>query len=102
VGFASRSKEFLYRVLADVQITRAGLGALQYKRDHGELPQGLEQVSLKGLVDPYTQRPLGYRLEAGGFVVYSVGEDLKDNGGTPRQQDQKTDYDRVWRLSPAK
>jgi hypothetical protein len=102
VGSAFRSKEFLYRVLADVQITRAGLGALQYKRDHGELPQGLEQVSLKGLVDPYTQRPLGYRVEAGGFVVYSVGEDLKDNGGMPRERDQKTDFDRVWRLSVAK
>jgi hypothetical protein len=95
-------KEFLYRALADVSITRAGLGVLQYRRDHGTFPQTLEAVGLKGLIDPYTEDPLNYRAEGDGFIVYSVGEDLKDNGGVPRQGDQKTDYDLVWRFPGAK
>ena len=81
-----------------MSVTRAGLGVLRYRRAQGACPQTLEALSLKGLIDPYTKGPLHYRAEADGFVVYSESEDLKDNGGTPRQRDQKTDYDQVWRF----
>ncbi len=41
------------------------------------LPQYLDQVPL----DPYTGKPLLYRILPDGVVVYSVGLDLKDDGG---------------------
>ena len=93
-----------FRMIADLNVTRAGLAVLQYRQAHGTFPQALEALDLKGLVDPYTQGPLHYRTEAGGFVVYSVGEDLKDNGGNPRPGQhtgpprQPAEYDLVWRF----
>jgi hypothetical protein len=99
---ADFSREFAYRAAADVNMTRAGLGVLRYRQGHGAFPQTLEAISLKGLIDPYTRGPLHYRTEGDGFVVYSEGEDLKDNGGIPRQRDQKTDYDQVWQFPKPK
>ena len=34
------------------------------------------------MVDPVTGRPLHYRRQANGFVLYSVGTDQEDDGGT--------------------
>jgi hypothetical protein len=90
--------DFHYRSVAEVHMTRAGLALLQYRQAHGALPPTLDALGLEGLTDPYTQEPLRYRTQGEGFVVYSVGEDLKDNGGTPRQPKQTTDYDFVWRF----
>ncbi len=88
--------ELHYRKAAEVHITRAGLALLQHRQTHGALPPTLEVLGLERLTDPYTQEPLRYRIEGQGFVVYSVGEDMRDNGGTSRQPKQKTDYDFVW------
>jgi hypothetical protein len=95
-SLVSTCKDFLCRTATDVSITRAGLAVLEYRQGHSTWPQTLEATGLKGLVDPFTQGPLHYRPEADGFVVYSVGEDLKDNGGAPRQGDRKAEYDLVW------
>jgi hypothetical protein len=91
-------KEFHSRTVAQLGVTRAGLGLLQYRQTHGALPPTLDELGLDGLIDPFTQKPLLYRPEGEGFVVYSVDEDQKDNGGSPRQPRQKTDYDLVWRF----
>ena len=97
--------ELLYRSMsASVRVTRAGLAAIRCRQAQGAFPQTPAALDLKGLVDPYTQGPLHYRRQDGGFVVYSVGEDLKDNGGSPRP-DRRADpngkhveYDLVWRF----
>jgi hypothetical protein len=94
------------RMTADVQITRAGLGLLRYRQAHGALPPTLEVLGLEGLLDPYTGKPLLYRTEGEGFVIYSVDEDLKDNGGTLKPEKQDSDPrrrkplegDRLWRF----
>jgi hypothetical protein len=88
--------DFHYRMVAQVHMTRAGLALLQYRQAHDAFPPTLDALGLEGLTDPYTQEPLRYRTQGEGFVVYSVGEDQKDNGGTPRQPRQTTDYDLVW------
>jgi hypothetical protein len=88
--------EFQYRSRVHVQLTRAGLALLQYRQAHGAFPPTLDALGLPGLMDPYNQQPLHYRPEGEGFIVYSVGEDQKDNGGAVRQRRQNTDYDIVW------
>ncbi len=40
----------------------------------GELPAA-------ALTDPFTDRPLIYRTQGDGYVIYAVGENLKDDGG---------------------
>jgi hypothetical protein len=33
--------------------------------------------------DTFTGEPLHYRLEGNGYVLYSVGRDMRDDGGKP-------------------
>jgi len=105
--FATGGEKWIHcRMTADVQITRAGLGLLRYRQAHGALPPTLDALGLEGLIDPYTEKPLLYRAEGAGFVVYSVDEDLKDNGGIPKPEKQDSDPrrrkplegDRLWRF----
>jgi hypothetical protein len=107
---SGHDKWFYCGYMATQRLTRAGLALLQYKRTHGVLPPTLDALGVEGLVDTFTEEPLHYRPEGEGFLVYSVGEDRKDNGGTPRPQYQDVDprrkpveYDEVWRFpSPDK
>jgi hypothetical protein len=86
------------RATAMMRITRAGLALLQYKQAHGAFPSTLDAIALANLSDPFSEKPLLYRVEGDGFVVYSVGPDQKDNNGaTPQRPGQKTDCDIVWR-----
>ncbi|MCL5280135.1 MAG: hypothetical protein M1376_09535 [Planctomycetes bacterium] len=101
----SLDKEFYCGDMATLRLTRAGLALLQYKQAHGVLPPTLDALGVAGLVDPFTEEPLHYRPEGEGFLVYSVGPDRKDNGGTPRPEYQDADprrkpvdYDIVWRF----
>lgn len=102
-------KRFYCGMVAKVHMTRAGLALLQYKKAHGTFPESLNALGLEDLIDPYVDKPLHYRTEDAGFVVYSVGEDQKDNGGTPkpprdtsgRRQKKKSEYDLLWRFPRA-
>jgi len=51
-----------------------------FHRTHGRFPSSAEAV---GLVpnDPFTAKPLIYRPTGSGFLIYSVGENFKDDGG---------------------
>jgi hypothetical protein len=35
------------------------------------------------LIDPFSGQPYRYRPGPGGFAVYSLGKDRKDDGGDP-------------------
>ena len=64
------------------------------------MPQLLSAVPL----DPMSGRLLRYRLNASGFVLYSVGEDGRDDGGDPSlpgatgKFDLRVGKDAVWPL----
>jgi hypothetical protein len=87
-----------YRTTAQVHIARTGLALLEYRQTHGAFPPTVVPLGLEKLTDPYTREPLRYWAEGAGFVVYSVGEDLEDNGGTPRPPKGNANYDFVWRF----
>ena len=68
------------------------LGALQiqaalalYYKDHKKLPDKLSYLHPRYLSklprDPFSGEPLKYKRTRGGWIVYSVGEDGKDDGG---------------------
>jgi hypothetical protein len=93
-------------MVARLHMTRAGLGLLEYRREHGAFPPSLDDLKLDKLIDPYVEQPLRYRLEQGGFLVYSAGEDMHDNGGIPKERKRSDDprrkvpeYDLLWRFS---
>ncbi len=75
-----------------------GMVLRQYQQTNGSFPETLEALGLQSIQDPFSGKPLVCQHAADGFVLYSVGEDRKDNGGAVRQPKQKTDYDVVWRF----
>jgi hypothetical protein len=91
-----RVKEIYWENIARMRITRAGLALLQEKKAQGAFPQSLEAVKLKNLDDPFSNKPLAYKPQGQGFILYSIGSDQKDNGGSPKEKKQKTDFDIVW------
>ena len=98
-------KKIYCGTVAKVHVTRAGLALLQYRKAHGAFPESLDVLGLENLTDPYVDKPLHYRTEAEGFIVYSVGEDQEDNGGTPRRpldtsgrRPKVPEYDLLWRF----
>ena len=69
-------------------LTHVGLAVERYRRDHQEQPPD----SLDALVpnylsavptDPFGNGPLHYQRLPAGFRIYSVGTNLRDDGGVP-------------------
>ena len=78
------------RLQARLRAIGVALSVERYRIANGVLPDSLSAVVPKFLTavptDPFDGQPLRYKKLANGYVVYSVGEDGKDNGGVePRQ-----------------
>lgn len=82
-----RSYRTFIRDEACFRVVRTALAVERYRLDHGVLPDTLEAcvpeyVPAEVILDPYNGEPLKFRPEEdGGFQVYSVFENLKDDGG---------------------
>ena len=65
---------------------RAALAAAAYRADQGKLPARLEDLVPEYLeavpIDPFDGKPIRMAVAATGVVFYSIGEDLKDDGGS--------------------
>ena len=82
--------------LAVDRAARAAVAVERYRRHHGDaLPPSLEELVPAHLdsvpVDPYSERPLLYRAGDAGYTIYSVGPDLKDDGGDLTPELRRTD-----------
>ena len=84
----------------DVGLLRAAQAALAVERyrlaTSFALPDSLRQLTPKYLAavpeDPYDGKPLRYKkLSPKGYVVYCVGRNRQDDGGTPRPAGGKPD-----------
>jgi len=85
------------RMLANIRLTRSGFELLQHRSLHGDFPQTLADLKEEPLVDPFSRKPLLYRPENDGFLIYSVGPDQTDNSGRIRAPKQDKGYDLIWR-----
>lgn len=63
----------------------AALAICKYKLEHNRLPDSLSQLSLPGelTTDPYNGKQIIYKPAGGDYLLYCVGPDGKDNGGSP-------------------
>jgi hypothetical protein len=64
------------------------LAIKRYEARHGVLPDTLQDLVSDDLInelprDFYADGPLVYRRDQEGFILYSWGDNLKDDGGTP-------------------
>ncbi|MFA5292047.1 MAG: hypothetical protein WC496_03335 [Phycisphaerae bacterium] len=75
-----------YDTEAQYQALLTTIAVLRFNRDKGRLPNNLDELVqteyLKKLpVDPYSNKPLIYKVEADDFKIYSVGKNFTDEGG---------------------
>jgi hypothetical protein len=76
--------------LARNRASATALAVARYRRDHSDqCPETSRQLVPQylpaPLMDPYSGRELQYRCDGGGYLVYSVGANRKDDGGTWEQ-----------------
>jgi hypothetical protein len=72
--------------LAARRVLQATLGVERYRRDHaGALPPSLQSLVptyfRAAPIDPFSGDPVTYKPAAGGYLVYSIDTNLKNDGG---------------------
>jgi len=81
---------------------QVALALKAYRAERGAYPDSLDALRGAGWTlpdDPFSGKPFGYRRLGPGFILYSWGEDLDDDGGRsvwPRNPTNRTDGDIVW------
>ncbi|MCK4400987.1 hypothetical protein KAW08_01630 [bacterium] len=106
----TRIRELMSIYEAQIQVCRIGLGLKIYKAKYGTYPESLAKLVPDILEeipsDPFTEKNLVYRKSKDGFVLYSLGPNMKDDGGTARpkraakpddERKAKKNYDIVWK-----
>ena len=70
------------------------VAAARYRAEKGRLPETLETLVPDYLPavprDPFDGKPLRMVTRDGRLVFYSIGQDLKDDGGTPFDNEKRT------------
>jgi hypothetical protein len=80
-----RTFEVTAKNQAYINVCKTGLALKIYKGKYGYYPDSLDKLKPEFLpeipLDPFTGKSLIYRKTANSVLVYSVGENLKDDGG---------------------
>jgi hypothetical protein len=91
-----------HRHTAQLRSAIALVATERYRRVNGKWPEKLTDLVPKYLEkvprDPYDGEPLRYRRLPDGVVVYSVSQDLTDNGGNLSDNQNTTGTDLGYRL----
>jgi len=79
----------------ETAVLTTATAAKLYRARHGSYPNALAELTphiLKQVpIDEFMGKPLIYKRRGDGFVVYSVGQNLKDDGGVETQDKKQGD-----------
>jgi hypothetical protein len=94
----SRASAKRDQALAEMSLLRQALDLKLYRRAHGAYPAALAGTGLPAQEDVFAGKALHYRRQGQGFIVWSVGPNLKDDGGKPpaRSGDIDKEGDLLW------
>ena len=85
-------------------LARLGLAAARYRAEKGACPKTPEELTPKFIAavppDPFDGKPLRMVTRDGAVIFYSIGSDMKDDGGAPWDNQEKSG-DFTFRLGPA-
>jgi len=81
-----RVNQITWRMKTGRQALLTALAVVRYEKEKGQYPASLKELVEAGYLkelplDPYSDAPLIYRRTNGGFLLYSFGMDLTDDGG---------------------
>ncbi len=78
----------LGRMDVRLRVTQTRAAIALYQRETGKFPDALNALCPKFLpfvpLDPFSGKPLRYERTGDGWKLWSVGDDLKDDGGTAK------------------
>ena len=85
-------------IVGQRRAARVGLAVERYRLAHqNALPDTLDQLVPQFLAavpaDPFDAKPLRYAKKSPGYVIYSIGKDRKDDGGSARDGERTSSYD---------
>jgi hypothetical protein len=73
------------KCLACFRLAMTAVALEQFRAASGKYPATLNELTPNYLdaapADPFDGQPLRYRLQGAGYLLYSIGQDLKDDGG---------------------
>ena len=76
------------------RLAQTALAAMAWRGKHGRMPTALEDLAPEVLprvpIDPFDGRPLRKTTRDGKVVLYSIGPDLKDDGGAAWENETRT------------
>jgi hypothetical protein len=76
-------------VTTRLRAARTAIAIERFRLTHGQLPVTLAELDPFGLgavpIDPFSGQALRYKRLAKGYVVYSIGEDEKDDAGDEKK-----------------
>jgi hypothetical protein len=75
-----------WRTKTQREATLTILAALRFQKEKGKYPDNLDELVQAGYltklpVDPFSDKPIAYRKTDNSFLLYSWGENLKDDDG---------------------
>jgi len=90
--------------VANIGLCRVVLALKAYKYKHGAYPQSLRQLQetlhWELPEDPFSGTDFIYQRHGEGFMLYSIGQDLDDDGGIPPEEPRSWgEGDIVWECS---
>lgn len=78
------------RAQAELRLLRTDVALELFKRKNGNYPTNISELVPEFMeaapVDPFGGKPLVYRALTNSYLLYSVGANEKDDGGTPSPQ----------------
>ena len=81
-------------------MARTVLALSLYRSEAGSYPDSLEALVPKYLpalqIDPFDGKPIRYRRQGEGYVLYSVLENKTDDGGVFRKEGVRGELDWPW------
>jgi len=84
------------RAIARARLARTGFALAVWEREHGAYPESLAELVpgvLPALpIDPWSGSMLHYRRTADGFVLYSLDDNMLDDGGMPMDRERGRDH----------
>ena len=83
--FLGPCTEMTAQDIAGSRAADAGIAIELYRREHGKIPETLEAITPKYLpsvpLDPFSGKPMIYKVEDRGFTIYGLGNNNVDDGG---------------------
>jgi hypothetical protein len=98
---ASNAEE---RIHVGIDLSKLSYAISAYRTEHGKYPDKLDELAPKYIKevpqDRYSGEPLVYKRESGGYMLYSIGGNLKDDRGVGPFTDGRLPQDDLAVRSP--